>query len=253
MGATPRLFLLTLALPPSKTGRWLAEFARGMGRAARALGMQLVGADTTAHERVAISVTVLGEIGRGKAVARSGARPGDLIYVSGRLGGAELGLRLLQWRGRVLLSRRERRALIRPHFYPSSGVELGRWLAASGVTSAMTDLSDGLSMDLARLAAANGVGARIWGDRVPRVKVPGALRRGLAKFDTLQLALHGGDDYELLFTVPKRKARTLRRAPSGAKLTAIGEVTLEKRIVVIGTDGTEKVLGAGGWDSFQRR
>jgi thiamine-monophosphate kinase len=252
MGATPRLFLLTLALPGNKTGRWLKEFATGMGRAARSLGMQLAGGDTTANSKVAISVTVLGEVARGQAVRRSGARAGDIIYVSGSLGRAELGLRLLQ-AGRHGFGGQRRAALVRPHFYPSTRVELGRWLAGQRVASAMMDLSDGLSTDLARLAAASGVGARIWVERVPRVSVPKELQRaGRGRFDALELALHGGDDYELLFTVPQRKARLLGRALGGAKLTAIGEITREKRIVLIGSDGVEETLSAHGWDSFRR-
>jgi thiamine-monophosphate kinase len=264
MGATPRLFFLTLALPPAKTGRWLAEFAAGMGRAARSLGMRLAGGDTTANERVAISVTVLGEVRRGRAVTRSGARPGDLIYVSGRLGGAELGLRILQERARRLGAGHgvrsglragglRRDPLMRAHFYPTIRVELGRWLADRRAASAMIDISDGLSTDLARLAAASGAGARIWSERVPRVTVPEGLREaGRRRFDALELALHGGDDYELLFTVPRSKAGLLQRAPGGAKLSAIGEITREKRMVLVGTAGKKEILRAGGWDSFQR-
>ena len=252
MGATPRLFLLTLALPGGKTGPWLKEFARGMGRAARSLGIKLAGGDTTANSKVAIGVTVLGEVERGRAIRRSGARAGDIIYVSGSLGRAELGLRVLQAERRGLGGQR-RAALVRPHFYPSARVELGRWVAGQRVASAMMDLSDGLSTDLARLAAASGVGARVWAERVPRVNVPDELRRARSgRFDALELALHGGDDYEMLFTVPRRKAGLLRRAPGGAKLTAIGEITREKRIVLIGLDGVGKILSARGWDSFRK-
>lgn len=248
MGATPRLFLLTLALPSAKTGRWLNEFARGMGRAARILGMRLAGGDTTASESVVISITVLGEADLRKEVRRSGARAGDIIYVSGRLGRAELGLRLLRDR---LRGRRRSAPLIRPHFYPPIRIELGRWLAAHGFPSAMMDISDGLSTDLARLVAASGVGARIWSDRVPCVAVPRELA-GRAGFDPLELALHGGDDYELLFTVPRRKERQLGRAPDGVKLTAIGEITRHRRIVLVGEHRRESILKAEGWDSFRK-
>src|SRR5277367_570828 len=95
MGATPRFFLLTLALPAARTGSWLDAFLKGMARAARAMNMVLLGGDTTKSRTVSISITVLGEIARSRAVTRSGARPGDLIYVSGTLGRAQLGLEIL--------------------------------------------------------------------------------------------------------------------------------------------------------------
>lgn len=100
MGAEPRFFLLTLALPASLTGNWLDGFLRGMRRASRQLGILLAGGDTTRSDKVSISITVVGELGRGLAVRRSGARPGDLVYVSGRLGRAQLGLELMKARGR---------------------------------------------------------------------------------------------------------------------------------------------------------
>jgi thiamine-monophosphate kinase len=116
MGARPRLFLLTLALPAKRTGRWLDGFLRGMGRAARQLGMRLAGGDTTRSAAVSISITVLGEVARGLAVRRSGARPGDVLYVSGRLGRAQLGLELArQGIGKV---RAADRRLLQAHLYP---------------------------------------------------------------------------------------------------------------------------------------
>src|SRR5690242_12256312 len=96
MGAQPRLFLLTLALPASRTGKWLDGFLGGMGRAARQLGMRIAGGDSTKSARISASITVLGEVRRGLAVRRSGARPGDILCVSGRLGGAELGLKMVE-------------------------------------------------------------------------------------------------------------------------------------------------------------
>jgi thiamine-monophosphate kinase len=252
MGATPRFFLLTLALPRERTGRWLEEFLRGMGRAARSLGMRLIGGDTTKSAKVAISITVLGEVSRGQGVTRSGARPGDLIYVSGRLGRAQLGLELvLAGKGR----RRDVAGIVRPHLYPRIQVELGRWLARRRIASAMIDISDGLSTDLARLAEAGGVGARIGADLIPAAPVPEAVSRLLRsrRLDPLQMALHGGDEYELLFTVSRRKAKSLRAAPGFAELTCIGEITRGRRLVIVGENGKAKTLKAGGWDPFRRQ
>jgi len=252
MGGTPRLFLLTLAIPWRLTGNWLDSFLRGMARAARLLGMRLAGGDTTRSGSVYISVAVLGEAPRGRAVARSGARPGDIIYVSGRLGGARLGLELILNRGGA--GRRLRR-LLRPHLYPKIRVELGEWLARRGVPSAMMDISDGLSTDLDRLCRASGVGARLWADKIPQVAIPDRIsrRRKMPKFDPLELALHGGEDYELLFTVPPRKVKRLKRAPEFRELTPIGEITRNRRMILVGEDGKSKMLEPGGWDPFREK
>jgi thiamine-monophosphate kinase len=252
MGATPRFFLLTIALPKGRTGRWLDEFLRGMGRAARSLGMRLIGGDTTKSGEVAISITVVGEVAVGQSVTRSGARPGDLIYVSGILGRAQLGLELM-------LAGKERKgdlaAIVRPHLYPRIRVELGSWLARHGIASAMMDISDGLSTDLARLAEASGVGARLRTDLIPAAPVPEAVSRMLPnrRLDPLEMALHGGDDYELLFTVSRRKAKRLGGAPRFAGLSCIGEVTQGRRLVVVDQDGRTSALEPRGWDAFRRR
>ena len=248
MGATPRIFLLTLALPAGQTGDWLDGFLRGLSRAARSFGIVLGGGDTAQFPTISISITVVGDIAPGRAVPRSGARPGGILYVSGILGRAQLGLELIL-RG---LARDARwRGLLRPHSYPEPRLALGSWLARRGIASAMIDLSDGLSTDLARLCQASGAGARLWEPRIPLVRVPPGLKRlGL---DPRELALHGGEDYELLFTVPPRLEKRLRRAPGTARLFRIGEMTRQRRIVLVGSDGRERKLEPRGWDHFRRR
>lgn len=252
MGGTPRFFLLALALPSSRTGAWFDGFLRGMARAARQMGMRLAGGDTTRSAKVSISITVLGEIAPERAIKRAGARPGDIIYVSGRLGRAQLGLELV----RAKLNRLPRfRHLLRPHLYPQIRLRLGAWLAHHRVPSAMMDISDGLSTDLSRLCRASHVGARIWAGRIPRVVVPPSVARRLrsSHLDPLQMALHGGDDYELLFAVPLRHVKRLRRAPGFRELTPIGEITRGKQILLVGDDGAAKILKPGGWDPFRHK
>jgi thiamine-monophosphate kinase len=245
MGGTPRCFLLSLALPRPVADKWLDGFLRGLRRASHALDCALAGGDTTRQKRILINVTVIGEVPRGRAVPRSGARPGDLLFVSGRIGEAELGLRLLRKsRGRA----RTTVAAMRKHLYPEPRIALARWLAANRLVSALMDISDGLSTDLARLCEASGVGAVI-SERA----VPGP--RGAASVDASELAVHGGEDYELLFTVPAKQMRRFRRLWRNQfrmPLACIGTIIRQKKLLLI-EDGRKAVeLRPGGWDPFRK-
>lgn len=255
VGATPRFFLLTLTLPSRGTGRWLDGFLRGMAHASRLYGIQLAGGDTSKTDKISISITVIGEIRRGLAVTRSGARPGDTIYVSGRLGRAALGLQLMNRLGRSPRpsSRTELAGLLKPHLYPKIQVELGTWLAQNRIPSAMMDLSDGLSTDLNRLCNASRVGAWLEAAEVPCVRILDAASRALGgrKLNALRLALDGGEDYELLFTVPPQNLKRLQGAPRFGELASIGKVERGKGVSVIRTDGREWRLKPGGWDPFR--
>jgi thiamine-monophosphate kinase len=257
MGATPQLFLMTLGLPASRTSKWLDGFLRGLGRAARVLGMRLAGGDTTKTSAVEISITVLGVVPRGRALKRSGARPGDILYVSGRLGRAALGLALMKSAAPRSLQRvfRGQSQLLQPHLYPKIRVDLGAWLARHKIASAMMDISDGLSTDLARLCTVSGVGARLWSERIPCVKIPAARTGARRKrtLDPLQMALHGGEDYELLFTVPRKHLKRLRNAPGFAELAAIGEIERGRKITLVDAAGRSTRLDPGGWDPFRRK
>jgi thiamine-monophosphate kinase len=247
MGGKPRCFLLSLALPSSLTGRWLDEFLIGLRRASAKFHCPLAGGDTTSRDVILINVTVVGEEQAGRAVLlRSGARPGDLLYVSGRLGEAEMGLRLLK-RSKGPANRKN--PLTKKHLYPKPRLALGQWLAASRLASAMMDLSDGLSSDLPRLCAASGVGARVMAAKIPSVQ--SSARHFKSAADHLRLALHSGDDYELLFTVRPNQAGALPRSFRGLPLTPIGVITSEKQIVLADEHGREVPLQARGWDPFR--
>ena len=249
MGARPLCFLLTLALPRERTGRWLDRFLKGMSRAARRFRLALVGGDTASHSMVAIDVTVLGEIRAGLAVTRAGARPGDVIVVSGKLGRAQLGLELVLRGLPAAAGHRRWRALLQSHLYPEPRLALGEMLAGRKLASAMIDTSDGLSTDLSHLCDASGAGAELWLDRLPAVRVPPKLlKRGL---NPVALALHGGEDYELLFTVPRRLASSVPASFRGLPLTAIGRIVRGKGVSLVGRDGRAKVLPRGGWDHFR--
>jgi thiamine-monophosphate kinase len=195
MGGEPRFFLVSLALTPRTNQAWVAGFYRGMLRLARRAGAILVGGDLGHGEKLLCDIVVGGSVPRGQALRRDGAKAGDAIYVSGRLGGAALGLA------------GARGAARKRHLRPEPRLALGRFLRERLHATAAMDLSDGLSLDLWRLCRASKLAASI--EAPPRF--PGA---------TLDQSLHGGEDYELLFTVP---AQT--RVPSaheGVRLTRIG-------------------------------
>jgi thiamine-monophosphate kinase len=247
MGARARYFFLTVGLPDACTGAWLDDLLDGMARAARRFGMILAGGDTTKCPLVVASVTVMGEVGRGKAILRSGARPGDLLCVSGRLGEAELGLRLIQ---RKMHKHKTWTRLLKKHFYPQPRLALGEWLAANRGATSMIDISDGLSTDLGHICKASGVGAVVWAPKIPMVRIPSESRR--VGLDPLDLALHGGEDYELLFTVPKKRIASLPRMVKNVPVTIVGEITSQRRITLMNSEGLSEPLQAGGWDPFSK-
>jgi thiamine-monophosphate kinase len=245
MGGTPRCFLLSLALPGELTGRWLTDFLGGLRRASRKLRCVIAGGDTTRQERVLINVTVVGEVGRGEALLRSGARVGDIIYVSGRLGEAELGLSALRGaKGKI----RAADPILRKHLYPEPRIAVGQWLAEHRLATAAMDLSDGLSTDLARLCAASKVGATIDESKLASAAVE---HGSVPKWNKrLALALNGGDDYELLFTVARTKAHKIPSTYQGVKMTAVGEITQGKGLELTKSNGSTAEVKSGGWDPF---
>lgn len=247
MGGEPRCFLLSLAIPATRTGKWLSGFLAGLRRAEGRLNCVLAGGDTTRSKQILIHISVVGEVRRGKAVLRSGARPGDIIFVSGHLGEAELGLRRLLGAGKI--SQRDPR--LRKHLYPEPRLELGAWLANSRLATAMMDLSDGLSTDLARLCAASGVGAKIEQASLPLA--PGKWFAAPQTRNAVDAALHGGDDYELLFTVSSKNLSRVPREYKGLRLTQIGGITRERWIRIEVPGGGVVALKPGGWDPFRAR
>jgi len=246
MGGVPRCFLLSLALPTSHTGRWLKAFLGGLGRASRRFQCALAGGDTTRRKEILINITVVGEAHTGRAILRSGARPGDVLCVSGSLGEAELGLQILR-KSRGPAS--SKNPVLKKHLYPEPRLALGQWLSKKRIASAMMDVSDGLSCDLPRLCAASGVGALVESARIPQMRnADRAQKYGLAP---LALALHSGDDYELLFTVPLRKAKSLPASFQGVALTHIGRITKGSKLVTLEENGRERPLVSRGWDPFR--
>ncbi len=244
MGGTPRYALISLALAPSVGQDWVRGFYQGIRALAERFGVAVIGGDTARASRGCfVDVIVAGEVGRGRALSRGGAQPRDQVWVSGRLGLSAWGLELLKAPGRPRAS--EADAALHAHLYPEPQCELGRFLNRRRLASALMDLSDGLSTDLSRLCAASGVGATIWAERLP-VPATGDLRHALT------LALHGGEDYQLLFTVPARHASRVPARFRGLPLQQIGVINLGRRITLVGIDGKSRILEPLGWDYFRK-
>jgi len=253
MGARPRFCLLSVGVPRERwRGRFLEELYAGVGALAEAHGVHIIGGDTSrTPERVVIDSIVLGEVRSGRAVLRSGARVGDQIFVTGSLGGAAAGLKILE--GVAVRQSRLKgfeRSLVERQLRPVARVEWGALLCERRLATASIDLSDGLSSDLAHVCRESGVGARIEAASLPLD--PLLEQAGLSESDALRLALDGGEDFELLFTVSERNARKLPNELNGVRVTRIGEVTAERGKIRLIHKGRERILRPGGFEHFKR-
>ena len=235
-GAAPRGFTLALALPRADEA-WLAGFARGLLALADAHGCPLVGGDTT-QGPLNICITVFGEAPAGQALLRSGARAGDEVWVSGRLGDARLALEV--FRGMAALDALGFESVRAAMECPTPRVALGQ--ALRGIATAALDLSDGLLGDLGHILAASGVGARIDVDALPRSTVLAAQSAALQR----ECVLAGGDDYELVFTAPPGAVLP----DVGVPLSRVGVIEAEPGLRVVDARGAPVDHGLRGFDHF---
>lgn len=226
MGGRVRALVLSVAAPSDFSVADLRGIVCGVRDAARGLGGALVGGNLAAASELSLTVTVLADA-PARPILRSGARPGDLVCVTGRLGGAALGLRLLA--GAPSMADSE--AAMRCWRRPVARVQAGR--AVVGVATAMIDLSDGLLVDAGRLCRASRCGVVLDVARLP-------LAPGLRRLDAAAaraLALGGGEDYELLFTAPARRRARVERLAAEAPITVIGEVVARGGVRLVDADG----------------
>jgi len=253
MAGSPRAAVCALTLPGDVDAAWTMELFGGMRAACDEYALALVGGDTNRAEAVVIAVAVVGEVGSGHAVTRSGARPGDIVVVTGSLGAAAGGFLVSRIHPSKLpqaLAEPWGRELLDAQARPVARVGEGQTLAQAGAT-AMMDLSDGLAKDLSRLCLASGVGARV---DLPRVPVAQALRlaAGFLGVDPAELALTGGEDYELLATIDLTnlaRARGDLRERFGVTLSDVG-VIIDEGLVAVDAEGRQSPLEPTGWDHF---
>jgi thiamine-monophosphate kinase len=250
MGARPRFCLLSVGVPAVRwRGRFLEELYRGVRALARRHGVPIIGGDTSrTPERVVVDSIVIGEVRRGRALMRGGARPGDRIFVTGTLGAAAAGLKVLESRARARLTTATR-GLVGRQLRPTPRVEWGALLGEKRLATALIDLSDGLSSDLAHLCRESGVGALLEAELLP--VEPRLKSAGLSEDEALSLALDGGEDFELLFTASARAASRLPREVGGVPVTRVGEVTGERGKVRLVRGGRARLLRPGGFEHFK--
>lgn len=246
-GARPLGFLLGLGLPQDWTEAWLAEFARGLGEDATAFACPLLGGDTVSSpERLTLSVTVLGAVPTGSMVRRSGGKPGDELYVTGTIGDGALGLiaRQAQLRGDAADP-----ALIARYLVPQPRNALADIIRSHA--SAAMDISDGLIGDATKLAAASGAGMTM---RLADVPLSPAARNAISlQPELMQTALTGGDDYEVICTIPAEKSAGFERmaARIGVPVTRIGELTeASEGVRLIDSSGQPFVTKSGSFRHF---
>ncbi len=265
MGAAPIAAFLSMALPPELAGDWVKRFLAGLLRLARAHGVPLAGGDTApapgrppgrrspnaqhvGQALFAADIVLVGSVPRGKALLRSAAHPGDAVYVTGSLGGAAAELALLA-AAPEKFARRVRASAGHPHLFPQPRLAVGAWLSrrSGRRLGAAIDLSDGLSTDLTHLCEESGVTAELDAAVIPLHPLAARAPRAL------ELALHGGEDYELLFTAPPN-----RRIPGvikGVPVHRIGTIRPpaggRPRVALIDAQGKRTALRSAGWEHLR--
>jgi|SRR6202045_760642 len=238
MGGEPLACFLSLGLPEDLPQAWVNGFLRGLLALAQRHNVQLAGGDVSSARQITADIVVTGQVPSGTAVLRSGARPGDRIYVTGSLGGSAATLKQL-FAGKAV-----KPAKSSPHFYPTPRLEVGHLLRKHRLATAMIDLSDGLSVDMAHICGQSGVDAIVTANKLP-----------IGKGTDLELALHGGEDYELLFTAPSRAKVPAQIA--GIKITQIGEIRNRRdyssAIQILEDNGKVRPLAQRGWEHFAKQ
>ena len=229
MGGVAMHFLISIAAPPELEWEWFQNFFNGVDRACREFQISLIGGDSSSSDRIFVDVSMIGRVAAGNAVRRSGAKAGDTVYVTGKLGGSILGLECLK-------SGDTSNPAVTRHLYPEPRYKVGPALA--GRAHAMIDISDGLSTDLTHILEESKVSARIYKDRLPAW--PGTGDRHV---------LHGGEEYELIIVGPPDLPKTIE----GVAITPIGEIieseTGNQALLIDGSH--EHVLRPGGWQHFE--
>ncbi len=243
MGGNPTFCVVNLAIRPGLGTRFFDELYAGLAKTATVAGVSVAGGNITRATELAITIALMGEVENGP-LRRDSARPGDKIYVTGTLGDAALGLRILQ--KKVAARGRQRDHLVKRFLEPTPQLAIGRKLARLKPTPAAIDISDGLWQDLGHLLQRSGVGGRVFSEALPLSE---AYRQVYG--DNCDLALSGGDDYELLFCASTAISDAQLRRRLGMDVRCIGEITREKEALLVSATGQAQPVHGHGWDQLR--
>ncbi|TKS59677.1 MAG: thiamine-phosphate kinase [Nitrospira sp.] len=262
MGAVPRYLLTSLAIPKTLKSAHIYELYEGLMKACRLHGVRLIGGDTSASKAgLFLSITLIGTTAARRALFRHGAHVGDRIYVTGTLGDSLAGLQLLTGgktprstrRKRARLSQSQRHFLVNRHLHPTARLAEGQWLNNARLATAAIDLSDGLSGDLRHICEESRVGAELDLGKIP-ISTACRAYAERHRLQPAQLALTGGEDYELLFTVPSKKQSTIERQARarGYRVTCIGTIRPHRfGIQMTSSDGTRRPIPMTSYEHFR--
>lgn len=235
MGGEPTACFLSLGLPENLDQKWATQFIKGLTALTGRYGVELAGGDISGAPTITADIVIIGQVPQGKAILRSGAKNGDRIFVTGELGESAATLKEF-FAGKTIRPARKSR-----HFYPEARIAVGQWLSRKGLATSMIDLSDGLSVDLSHVCDESSVGATLEAGTIP-----------VAPNASLDLALHGGEDYELLFTA--RRKSLIPGKIEGLPVTQIGTVhrrsDFGSQMQILSENGARKPLKPSGWQHF---
>lgn len=277
MGGTPRYLLLSLAIPNKTSVKYLDDLLKGVKAITERYSVSLIGGNISRSTGgITIDTTVIGEVTKKGLVKRSGASPGDLIYITGHVGASAMGLALLKtatathcklppFRKGGLGGFEKKESLFNRHLHPIPRVTEGLLIGTNRLATSMIDISDGLVSDISHICDKSGVGACIYSNLIPLPELPhniiDKIKKGLAK-SPLFYALYGGEDYELLFTVKQSNKEKLENIfkREGIKITFIGEIVPEEAgISIIDEKGRKKKINQAmssmlcGYDHFKKQ
>ncbi len=255
MGGWPTYILVSLALPKETEVEYVDGLYEGLREESEAAGAEIVGGNLShSQSGIMVDIFLLGEVEPDHLLLRSGARVGDRILVTGQVGDSGAGLALLL-NPSLSVKEEEREVVLRAHFTPTPRLKEGRAIAASGMATVMIDISDGLASDLGHICERSGVGALIEAQEIPLSPATKAIA-GLLDKDPLDFALHGGEDYQLLFTARPEKAEELAkivREETGTPVSIIGQIRPSQEGMRLALANGEIVpLMPKGWDHFRR-
>lgn len=247
MGGIPRFIMSSIGLGKESSQQFFEHIIDGIKNACEEYGISLVGGNLSGSEKIFVDIMVLGETDPDRIVKRSGAKPGEKIFVTGSLGDSALGFKML---GNKMPADKQKN-LIERHFKPEPRIETGKLLAEQKIPGAMIDVSDGLYLDLARITINFDIGAEIFLKQIPLSKSYTELYRDYSD-DKYSLAVTGGEDYELLFTSEPGNKQAIKEisAKTGVKISEIGTVTTKPEIKFIDENGNERKFKSMGYTHF---